>query len=116
VKIPGPRIVRLVSAGAKLKAQRRYRAAKETKRRGRGDRMSECFLVPMKRNQPEGPHGEKGAPEHGNVRGKDGGDTGSITVSISDILQIGQRGAWPEVNHKVGCLAILIDSEVVDGG
>ncbi len=35
---------------------------------------------------------------------------------FSDILQIGQRGAWPEVNHEVGRLAILIHSEVVDGG
>jgi hypothetical protein len=35
---------------------------------------------------------------------------------FSDILQIGQRGDWPEVNHEVGRLAILIDSEVVDGG
>jgi hypothetical protein len=29
--------------GAKPKAQRRYRGAKETKRRGRGERKSECF-------------------------------------------------------------------------
>jgi hypothetical protein len=34
---------------------------------------------------------------------------------LSDILQIGQRSARPEVNHEVGRLAILIDSEVVDG-
>ena len=75
MKIPGPRIVRLVSAGAKPKVQRRYRAAKETKQRGKGGRKSECFTVPPKRgNQPKGPRGGKGAPEHGNVRGKDGGD------------------------------------------
>ena len=45
MKIPGPRIVRLVSAGAKPKVQRRYRAAKETKQRGKGGRKSECFTV-----------------------------------------------------------------------
>ena len=35
---------------------------------------------------------------------------------FSDILQVGQRGARPEVDHEVGRLAILIDCEVVDGG
>jgi hypothetical protein len=35
---------------------------------------------------------------------------------FSDILQIGQRGAWPEVNHEAGRLAILIHCEVIDGG
>ena len=67
VKTPGPRAVRLASAGAKRKT-RRYREAKETKRRGRGGRKSECFVVLKKRgNRPEGPRGGKGAPEHGNV-------------------------------------------------
>jgi len=42
---PGPRVLYLVSAGAKPKVQRRYRAAKETKRRGKGGRKSECFTV-----------------------------------------------------------------------
>jgi hypothetical protein len=75
VKTPGLRALRLASAGAKPKA-RRYREAKETKRRGKGGRKSECFTVPKKRgNRPEGPRGGKGAPERGIVRGKDGGDT-----------------------------------------
>src|SRR5215469_2133097 len=73
---PGPQRLRLAAAGAKSKAQRRYRGAKETKRRGRGGGKSECSTVPRKRgNQPEGPRGGKRAPEHGHVRGKDGGDT-----------------------------------------
>jgi Ribbon-helix-helix domain len=35
---------------------------------------------------------------------------------FSDILQIRKRRARPQVNHEMGRLAILIDSEVVDGG
>src|SRR5215469_2883377 len=77
VNTPGLLVLRLAPAGAKPKAQRRYREAKETKRRGKGGRKSECLIVPMKRgNRPEGPRGGKGAPEHGHVRGKDGGDIG----------------------------------------
>jgi hypothetical protein len=61
--------------GAKPRAQRRYRVAKETKQRGKGGRKSECFILPQKRgDQPKGPRGGKGAPEHGNVRAKGGGD------------------------------------------
>ena len=68
-------MLRLAPTGAKFKARRRYRRAKETKRGGRGGRKSECFIVPWKRgNRPAGPRGGKGAPEHGTVRGSDGGD------------------------------------------
>jgi hypothetical protein len=61
--------------GSELKAQRRYCETKGTKRRGKGGRKSECFILPWKRGtKPEGPCGGKGAPEHGTVRGKYGGD------------------------------------------
>jgi hypothetical protein len=75
VNNPGPAAV--ASCGCRNEAQGawRYRDAKETKRRGRDGRKSECFVLPRKRgNQPEGPRGGKGAPEHGYVRGQDGGD------------------------------------------
>jgi hypothetical protein len=72
---PGPQLLRRAAAGTKPKAQRRYREAKETKQRGKGGRKSECFVLPMRQgNRPEGPCGGKGAPGHGHVRGKDGGD------------------------------------------
>ena len=68
VNNPWPTGVAPCARGSKTRGGRRYREAKETKRRGRGGRKSECFTVPKKRgNQPEGPHGGKGAPEHGNV-------------------------------------------------
>ncbi len=46
-------------------------------RGGTGVQKSERFVVPMKRgNQPTGPRGGKGAPNHRAIRGKDERDTG----------------------------------------
>ena len=77
VSNPRPAAVASCGCGNEAQGAWRYREAKVTKRRGRDGRKSECFTVPRKRgNQPEGPRRGKEAPEHGHVRGKDGGDTG----------------------------------------
>jgi hypothetical protein len=49
VNNPRPAGVAPVRLRERSKAQRRYREAKETKRRGRGDGKSECFTVLTKR-------------------------------------------------------------------
>jgi hypothetical protein len=68
VNNPMPAAVASCSCGNETQGAWRYRAAKETKQRGRGDRKSECSVLPRKRgNRPEGPRGGKGAPGHGNA-------------------------------------------------
>jgi RNA-directed DNA polymerase len=54
------------------------------------------LVVPAKRgNQPEEPRGEKRAPEHGNVRGKDGGDIG-LHNRINETRAHSTTGALPQ--------------------
>src|SRR5712692_10464002 len=62
-------------------------------------RKSECFVVPRKRgNRPEGPRGGKGAPEHGHVRGKDGGDSGlhNLSTKLERIARRKSRNREPK--------------------
>jgi hypothetical protein len=50
--VPGPQPSRLAPAGTKPKAQRRYREAKETKQRGKGDGKSECSHSTKEAGEP----------------------------------------------------------------
>src|ERR1700756_2618781 len=75
VNNPGPQPERLASAGAKLNA----RGGTTERRKGSnaGGAAGSRSALRYQRSggdQPEGPRGKE-APEHGNVRGKDGGDT-----------------------------------------
>ncbi len=68
---------------ARPKVQRRYRAAKETKQRGRGGGKSECFVVPREKwgNYPRGPVEGKGHRNTGTFEGKMVETSDSTTVS-----------------------------------